>query len=360
MRPTLQTVAEAVGVSRSTVSNAYSRPNQLSPELRERILTTARQLGYAGPDPAARSLRVGNVGAIGVLFTANLSYAFTDPYAVQFLRGLTESAEVHDAGLLLVPLSLRDTASATRAVQQAVVDGFCVYCIAEWHPALPAVRARGLPTVSTQALPEAHPDDRYVGMDEAAATYAAGTHLAALGHRRIAIIGHWYAPEHANAPVLRSISDLDDIEDSMVRDRLRGYATALAEVGVDLPELTLIHTTTNSREVGAAAAALVLDRAPRPTAVVGLTDLIALGILDALAMRGLWPGRDVSVIGFDDLPEAEVGGLTTIRQDPLERGRIAGQLLLDPPEDPAQRRVVLPTEFVVRASTGPARPTSNP
>ncbi|HEY6596391.1 MAG TPA: LacI family DNA-binding transcriptional regulator, partial [Asanoa sp.] len=65
MRPTLRTVADAVGVSRSTVSNAYSRPDQLSPDLREKIFEAARRLGYAGPDPAARSLRRGRVGAIG-------------------------------------------------------------------------------------------------------------------------------------------------------------------------------------------------------------------------------------------------------------------------------------------------------
>jgi DNA-binding LacI/PurR family transcriptional regulator len=88
MAATLQTVADAVGVSRSTVSNAYSRPDQLSPELRARILAAAEQLGYAGPNPSARSLRRGKVDAIGVLLTANLSIAFRDPYAVSFLGGL--------------------------------------------------------------------------------------------------------------------------------------------------------------------------------------------------------------------------------------------------------------------------------
>ena len=79
MGATLQTVADEVGVSRSTVSNAYSRPDQLSPELRERILAAAERLGYAGPNPTARSLRRGKVDAIGVLLTANLTQAFRDP-----------------------------------------------------------------------------------------------------------------------------------------------------------------------------------------------------------------------------------------------------------------------------------------
>ena len=85
MKPTLQAVADAVGVSRSTVSNAYSRPDQLSAGPARADPGGRRQLGYPGPNPTARSLRRGLVGSIGVLFTSQLSYAFTDPYAVRFL-----------------------------------------------------------------------------------------------------------------------------------------------------------------------------------------------------------------------------------------------------------------------------------
>lgn len=127
MKPTLRAVAEAVGVSRSTVSNAYSRPDQLSTELRRRILDAAREMGYPGPDPTARSLRRGYVGAIGVLFTSRLSYAFTDPFATQFLTGVAQAAERHGSSLLLLPLPA-DAAGARKAVENAAVDGFCVYC----------------------------------------------------------------------------------------------------------------------------------------------------------------------------------------------------------------------------------------
>jgi len=82
--------------------------------------------------------------------------------------------------------------------------------------------------------------------------------------------------------------------------------------------------------------------------------MLALGVLDALKARGLRPGRDVSVIGFDDIPDAAAARLTTVSQPALEKGRLAGTLLLDPPADPAERRIVLPTRLRVRASTGPA------
>ncbi|MDQ1540555.1 MAG: hypothetical protein QOH29_1281, partial [Actinomycetota bacterium] len=87
-RPTLETVARAAGVSPMTVSNAYNRPDQISAETRSRVLEVARSLGYAGPDPAGRSLRRGRADTIGVLLTEQLPYAFSDPGTVEFLHGV--------------------------------------------------------------------------------------------------------------------------------------------------------------------------------------------------------------------------------------------------------------------------------
>src|ERR671912_1118912 len=125
-RTTLKEVAAEVGVSPATVSNAYNRPDQLSPELRERVLETARRLGYPGPDPVARSLRTRQAGAIGLIFTETLSYAFRDPAAVAFLEGLGLACESAGSGLLLVPAAPGDGTDA-RIVHRAAVDGFVVY-----------------------------------------------------------------------------------------------------------------------------------------------------------------------------------------------------------------------------------------
>ncbi|MBX6357847.1 MAG: LacI family DNA-binding transcriptional regulator [Micromonosporaceae bacterium] len=351
MRPTLQTVADAVGVSRSTVSNAYSNPDQLSAELREKIFEVARKIGYPGPNPAARSLRRGRAGAIGVLFTDSLPYAFTDPYAVQYLRGVSEAAERYDSGLLLVPLA-GDEKAGIHAVQNAAVDGFCIYCVPEWHWATDAIRSRGLPIVTSEQHDDDRPDVLYVGIDERGAARAAAAHLVALGHRQVAFLSDYVVPERITAPV--HIASPEEVRYYTAGERLRGFRDAFAEAGVAWADITVLSAAANSREDGARAAAYALDRADRPTAILAVTDLLALGVLDALAVRGLRPGRDVSVTGFDDIPEAGAAGLTTIRQDPIERGRRSGELLLDPPDDPASRRVLLPTELVVRASTGPA------
>jgi DNA-binding LacI/PurR family transcriptional regulator len=83
------------GVSPATVSNAYNRPDQLSPQLRHRILATAAELGYPGPDAAGRTLRMGRADAVGVLLAERQSYAFSDPSAIEFLTGLSEVVEEH-------------------------------------------------------------------------------------------------------------------------------------------------------------------------------------------------------------------------------------------------------------------------
>ena len=92
-RATLASLAAELKVSRTTISNAYNRPDQLSAELRERVLAAAKRLGYPGPDPVARSLRTRRAGAVGLVITEPLTYAFSDPAALNFVAGLAESCE---------------------------------------------------------------------------------------------------------------------------------------------------------------------------------------------------------------------------------------------------------------------------
>ncbi|GIJ49974.1 LacI family transcriptional regulator [Virgisporangium aliadipatigenens] len=359
MGATLQTVADQVGVSRSTVSNAYSRPDQLSPELRARILAVAERLGYPGPNPSARSLRRGKVDAIGVLLTANLSMAFRDPYAVAYLRGLAEAAEQRKTSLLLIPLPHNDQEGALDAVRNAAVDAFCVYCVPDWFKALEIINFRGLPVVGGEdpaITGQLSGEVGFVGIDERKAARRLAAHVAALGHRRVALIGHWITDTSVTGPV-----DVhpDELRYYVSGERVRGFRDALVAAGVDLADVVLINAAENDRLVGAEAAGHALDRQDRCTAILSTSDVLALGVLDALAVRGLRPGRDVSVTGFDDIPEAAAVGLTTIRQPSVERGRIAGELLLDPPADPQARHRVLPTTLVVRATTGPINQESS-
>jgi DNA-binding LacI/PurR family transcriptional regulator len=351
---TLQTIADALGVSRTTVSNAYNRPQQLTADLRERILAEARRLGYAGPDAAARSLRSGKTGAIGLLFTETLSFAFSDPYAVGFLQGLAEVAERHQTSLLLVPLVSEPDgpgqASTVDAVRKAVVDGFCLYCVDYDSPAAEVIRARGLPLVTT--TPPTDSSVAYVGIDDESAAFAAGDHLARLGHSRIGVIvDRWRgATPRTRTPGTEpsAVDRVLDVAGRSARARFWGYRKALPDA-----DFLAVAAARNSRPAGNAAAVELLDRRDRPTAILTTSDVLALGVLDAAHQRGLTPGVDVSVVGFDDIPEAAPAGLTTVNQSMTDRGRVVGLILLEP-DTIIERQILLPAELVVRASTGPA------
>ena len=135
--PTLADVANRLGVSRTTVSNAYNRPDQLSPALRERVLSAAAELGYGGPDPVARSLRRGKAGSLGLVFDHRLRYIFDDPAAVLFLSGVAAGCEEQGTGLALVP---QLPEGAAEVVRSALVDGYVMFCTPEEDERLDAVQ----------------------------------------------------------------------------------------------------------------------------------------------------------------------------------------------------------------------------
>jgi DNA-binding LacI/PurR family transcriptional regulator len=341
---TLKTVAKAVGVSPSTVSNAYNKPDQLSAALRDRILATAHELGYAGPDASARALRSGKAGAIGVLFTDKLSYAFSDPFAVGFLAGLAEVAEEFRTSLLLMPLGAEDTADNSTAVTQAAIDAAAIFCVPHGHPALDILAARGLPAASTD--PGTFTDS-WVAIDEVAAAAGLGEHLARLGHRDVVVL-----VDNAQAPGGRPVEmGFDEVPGGNPSLRLEGLRKAMPEA-----RIRLVSGGYNAFDSGVAGAGWVLDSQDRPTAIVGLSDVQALGAMEATRVRGLVPGRDLTITGFDDIPAAAQAGLTTIHQPIKDKGRILGRLLLDP--EHTEHQLLLPTELVVRASSGPAPKTN--
>lgn len=336
---TIKTVAQAVGVSASTVSNAYNKPGQLSVELRARVLATAAELGYAGPDAAARSLRSGRAAAVGVLLTQRLSYAFSDPYAVGFLTGLAQVMEDSATSVLLLPLSVSDELTI-ETVRSANIDALTSLCLPDDSPGVAVARVRGIPVVNTMI---SDTDEAYVAIDDHLAGRLVGEHLARLGHRRVTVL----SDDHTLVPDATDPQAFDAVTCPDCRSRLQGLAASMP--GAELRVVTGGH---NAIESGRRAAPAVLDAHDRPTAIVALSDVLALGVLDAMWDRGIVPGRDVSVAGFDDIPAAAGAGLTTLRQPIDEKGREVGRRLLD--RDLAPHQLTLPIELVVRSSTGPA------
>lgn len=353
-RVTISDVAAALGVAVSTVSNAYNRPDQLSAQLRERILATAVELGYPGPDPVARGLRRQRAGAAGVLFAERLSYAFSDPAAVLVLDGIASALEPAGLGLLLVPGRADDPTT----VQHAMVDGFIVYSMLEDDPLVAAALRRRLPTVLLDQPPRAGVPS--ITVDDVDGARQAATHLLGLGHRHFAIITDRLSEGGAEADAARPRSLHEQAEETffVTRRRFQGYREALEAEGLAWAEVAIVDRPENSEAEGAAAMRALLAAPSRPTAVLCITDRLALGALDALRQAGLAVPRDVSVVGFDDIPRAAQAGppLTTIRQAHHEKGLLAGRALVGRLRGEAVvERTDLPVRLVVRGSTGPAR-----
>jgi DNA-binding LacI/PurR family transcriptional regulator len=354
-RPTARDVAARLGVSAKTVSNAFNRPDQLSASLRQDILATAAGLGYPGPDPVAAGLRRGRVGAIGVAYANRLSYAFDDPVTSELLAGMTSVAEQAGVGLLLLPGS-SDPATRTRAVSSAVVDGLLASSLADDDPLLRTALARRLPLVVVDQprparLPPAVP---WIGVEDRPAADRAAEHLLRLGHRRFGVVCFGLR----RAPV-RGLADLDEQRAAtyaVSRDRLAGYRDAIERHGLDWSRVPVFQGTDSTPEEGEAAAAAILSRDPRPTALLCLSDRLAEGTLRAARRLGLRVPEDLSLVGFDDaVPTAAALGLTTVRQPHRGKGERAAHALLSLLDGaaPTGPFLPLPTELVIRASTGP-------
>jgi DNA-binding LacI/PurR family transcriptional regulator len=352
-------VAEELGVSPMTVSNAYNRPERVSESLRESIFEAAERLGYAGPDPVARSLRWQKTNLAGVLYSNPLSYAFDDPAQVLFLKGVAAASEEAGMGLVLVPGSVGSSAEErASAAMDAAVDGFVVYSIADDDPLVEAALKRRLPTVIVdQPLLE---DVPFVGIDDESAARGIAEHLLELGHERFGVVAFGVvasaiaeAPFSGFADPRRQASATFRVS----RARLAGYAAALEAAGLSWEEVPVYECPGSSQALGCEAADALLSLDPRPTAILCLSDRLALGAIEVAQERGLSVPEDLSVAGFDDVPEAATSRppLTTVHQDHTEKGGLAGRLLVAQlREEETEDTDLLPARLVVRGST--ARP----
>jgi DNA-binding LacI/PurR family transcriptional regulator len=346
---TLQTIADAVGVSRTTVSNAFNRPDQMSPGLLRKILSMADELGYCGPDPAAAVLRRGRSGTFGILFTESLAYAISDPTAHLFLQGVTQATEEAAIRLLLLP-SPEDRASGVTAVREAVVDGFLVYTLPTGDPLLQAVLGRRLPTVIVDE-PRV-PGAGFVSVDDEGGARALARHLLELGHRSFGLIT-WPLKEdgfEGFAPVERQRHAVYPV----AANRLTGFAEEAAQAGIDWDGVPVYEVPLNSAANGARAARALFARDPRSTAIVALSDVMAIAAMEEAAAQGLGVPGDVSIAGYDNIPAAAaaIPPLTTVAQPLVDKGLAAAWMLMEgwEGEPPV---VSLATKLIVRGSTGP-------
>jgi DNA-binding LacI/PurR family transcriptional regulator len=335
-RVTISDVALAAGVSKTAVSFAFNNPEKLGHATVERVLQVADGLGYA-PHPAARALSLRRSGTIGVLIPQRLSTVFANAFLSELLQGLGELCEKHDLSVLLVPPL---DGSLEGAIRAASVDGFVSLGLSSSDHALETLDRLGIPTVLVDAdVSVNHPT---VNVDDAGGAEAAARHLLKLGHRDIAVIG------------LPPTRDQVGLTPTAAR-RLAGYQSALDEAGAPAP---LLVTAGISQAAGVRAFEAMAHGKRRPTAVLAMSDMTAIGVMTAATQAGVRVPMDLSVVGFDDLPIAAWTNpaLTTVRQPIVEKGRIAARLLIQRLQGKqVQSPSPLATKLIVRASTSNPR-----
>jgi len=327
-------VARAAGVSPMTVSYTYNRPERVSAASRDKVLEAAAALGYAGPDPSARSLRYGATRTLGVVLGEHLTYAFDDPQAVVFLAGVAEVCAERGYGLLIVPTGTGDE-DADRVVA-AAVDAYVVWTTTDDDPVLAAACSTRRPVV-VHGGPD-RDGTTLVGIDNRAAARAVGAEVFA-GARRPAVLS--FPVDRRRDTFVRTGLDPDSVAYPVTRDRLAGYRDAALDLGVDWSRVPVGVCRTNDLAEARAVVGQLLAAVPDVDAVAAMSDLLALGVLRAAT-------RPLRVSGWDDADTAGEHGLTTVAQSLREQGAACATAALGDPA-PDHRDA---WRLVRRASTG--------
>lgn len=330
-------IAKKAGVSKTAVSFAFNNPGRLPKSTVEHILKIADDLGYI-PNPVARSMTSGRTGTIGVLVPQPIPEIIRNPFIPEFLEGIGEACTAEGLSLMIVP-PLKG--SMRRAIENAAVDGFITLGLEEFKATMMVLRQRGVPFVTVDSDPiEGAPA---VNVDDESGARAAMQHVLAAGHREIAIVA------------IRSGAKGNYKEyHGTLKLRMNGYLAALEEFGLALDHRKIRLIECVNTEKGGRAGFDTLWKARRcPTAVVAMSDIIAIGIIAEASEAGVRIPEELSVVGFDDIPLAKLvcPPLTTIAQPLTEKGRLAAELLLKSISGKGEpARYMLQTSLVVRKS----------
>jgi DNA-binding LacI/PurR family transcriptional regulator len=335
-RPTIEMVAQQAGVSRQTVSNAANAPHRLRPETLRRVLGTIDELGYR-PSHAARSLRTRATGVIGCRLLPS-NYGGTGGVLDRLIHALCDAARSSGYNVLAFSVDTDDEEMGVfdDLLRRNAVDGFVLANTHHGDVRPNWLLDRGARFVAFgRPWGVEHPGHSWVDVDGANGTSEAVNHLAGLGHTRIGFLG---------------LGEGNGVGD----DRHHGWQRAMDDLGLPLKGLVA------RAEDGMALAETLMDGPKAPTAFVCVSDAMAIGALRAIEDRGLVPGRDMSVVGFDDSPVASVirPRLSSLRQPVEGVAHKLVEILLSELSGTQRRpsRVVLAPWLVRRESTGECSP----
>ncbi|MBI4934128.1 MAG: LacI family DNA-binding transcriptional regulator [Actinobacteria bacterium] len=327
---TIDDVAKAAGVSTATVSRALRNHPYVADATRAKVMEAAARLRYVANPNAAR-LASGATSTVGLLAPVLTSW-----YTSEVVAGVEEVFAEAGYDLLIgtADPKARDRMLSGETRFRQRVDGVILVDVMCREVGARQLAALDVPVVVLGE--ELHAVDS-VSVDNVAGAAMAARHLIELGHRRIGVVGgHSYAEDEHDVP----------------NDRTNGFRSALATEDIELPDASVCDGGFTI-DGGRRAMHALMELPHPPTGVFAMSDEMGFGVLQALRERGLVPGRDVSVIGFDDHPVAEAMGLTTVRQPVRVIGRFGAQVLLERLEGigTAHHRE-MPLSLVVRASTG--------
>ena len=339
--PTQEDVARRVGVSRATVSYVLSGrdsgPISVTGETRQRILQAAEEVGYV-PDASAQSLRRGATNMIGFTLPD-----MNNPHMWQIVRGADQTARAAGYDLLLISTAhdFKLEKSALLELSRRRIDGLV---LAQTHVEQLDADIRSLARQQRPLVILGDYDDQISDLDTVNPGHREGavqlvTHLIQNGHSRIGFI----------FGVARK---------PLGNERLVSYQQTLAQAGIP-PDPQLVINCGITIDDGYQAALRLLECQPRPTAIIVINDLLAIGVLRAITDVGLKVPEDISVAGFDDIDMASflTPALTTVRVFGDDIGKTAVSLILERLKDPdrSAQHIQLPAQLILRASTGPAR-----
>ncbi|MFB6804828.1 LacI family DNA-binding transcriptional regulator [Peribacillus butanolivorans] len=330
-RVTLQQVAKHAGVSTSTASLIVRNNPRISEATRKKVLKSMRELGYVY-DRIAANLRSQSSDTVGIIIT-DISNTFFSEFLIGVHDALEEVGYTVLLGTTFDSVTKQDQLLSTMLEHR--VGGLILCPVSEsTQETINRLNEIDTPFVlAVRELPEVNSD--YVGINYPEGARIAVNHLIEKGHKRIAFLGG-----------IR--------ESSTWIERMEGYREALSKAGLEVDESLMIDSAP-TREGGLEAVFKVLNNPDPPTAIFCFSDLIAFGVMQGLRMKGLIPGQDIDIVGFDNVPVAEIyhPPLTTVSSFPQRMGKEAANLLHQKMVniDHVQQRIILNPELIIRESS---------
>lgn len=322
---TVKSVAEKLGVSTATVSNAFNRPDQLSKAKRTEILEACKRIGYRGPNRTAQILRKGQSNIIALVLSDSAEYTVSDPVASAFTKGVCTELESEGKHVLLF------SGNAPTLLDIAdFVDGFICYGAPQNTKIIDELKSVTKPVVTAdftiEGLPSVQISNEQAAYELAKAVVKPDDKVGIIGLRLI------------DSPVTCRVYDskLYESECYITRHRLDGYSRALQELGMEVNSDYIWNVPLNNEHYAQQAARELLQCHPRPNIVFCMSDVIALELLRLAISEGLNVPEDIKITGFDGIDEGQrrVKNLTTVTQFSDIKGERAARALMDGSKQP--------------------------